>query len=331
MADTPRGGRYHHAIFDTATGDYRELKIQAMEVGRCWLSPKGEYYIRSGGCEFSVYDIENEKEIFKRVDFREQIQSAAVSPDGKTMIASMMKITKEKQGADTVEKHTPNGLKLWDITTEKEMPLAAKFQLVWHKQLLSDELLLVGHVPVKGNAEKVELGGSPDVGGPSITLYNWKTGKEVWTVQVPFRSPRGNSSDGQKWEAYPCLATSLNGKKLVVSDRTCRMALLDLPSGKWDRADSDTHPAPVEWASFSDDGKTITTASKLDIREWDARTGNLLAVYDAPISVRGRFAGATRDLLVWSQNDPDQKERNTGNTTLFTWNRKQKKKEWKLT
>jgi len=285
----PKGGL---TVFDADTGKPLDLPADTHD-GHLHFSADGRYLLVDNLSNAVVIDLTDKKLL---AELPSGLRVAEFSPDSKTLVGQWSERVSEKGEPLRLK----DRLGLWDVTTGKERSTPTVDGPVWHLGFVSADAVVIGHRSEKG--------------GAVLSRWDAKAGKRVWTTPVGF--------DATQQGLY-MLTVSPDGSRVVVTDRDGRMGLFDAAIGK--RLDDDSaHTGGVRWVALSADGKTATTVSDREIREWDAITGKMRSnVRPAEVS-QAQVAGACGGLLVWFERDYEKET-----TELIAWDRAKGKMSWR--
>ena len=205
-------------------------------------------------------------EVFVQLGHSDRVTSIAFSPDGKTFVSG---------SAD-------NTLKLWDVSTGKEIRTFRGH---------SGDVTSVAFSP----DGKIIISGSGGLFDNTLKLWDVSTGKEIRTF-------RGHSDD------VTSIAFSPDGKTFVSGSADNTLKLWDVSTGKEIRTFRG-HSGGVTSVAFSPDGKTFVSGSDDNtLKLWDVSTGKEIRTFkgnsdrvrsvafspDGKMIVSGSHDGTTR-------------------------------------
>lgn len=295
-------------VFDVSGDEPTEiLSTKSGNGDKVLLAPDGGRVFSTGGSVTSVIDPKTGETY---CTIATAISNAAFTPDGSKLIG--VPLTAEKNGNRTTWKAGP--LTVWDVATGEKLTAPDITGDVWQYTFHTADALFIGRSTKDG---------------PAVARWDMKTNKELWSAPLPFHLRQSDKlverSGVISIAAVPAFAVSPDGKRVAVSDRFCRIVLLDAATGKRADDDPNSHPAAVRWAGFSADGKAVTTATDHDVREWVAGTGEFKAAHPIPDTTQPGFVGATPALLVWRDWKGPGKPQE-----LIAWDRRTKKVAWRM-
>jgi len=266
-------------IWDLETGKkLQTLTGHTKEITSVSFSPDGKK-IASGSSDkaIKIWDAETGKELQTLTGHTEKITSVSFSQDGKKLLSS----SGDPGGDDEKEN---NHLKMWDLTTGKELVVLNKQKGSVYAATFSPD----GKKIASGNWDH------------SIKIWEAATGKELQTLtgHTYFVSSISFSPDGKKiasgswdksikiWEAatgkelqtltghtsVTSVSFSPDGKKIASGSNDKAIKIWDAEVGK-ELQTLTGHASSVANVSFSHNGKTITSGGHDGIKFWGPEIG----------------------------------------------------------
>ena len=238
------GGSDGIKIWDPEIGK----ELQTLTEHTSWVtsisfSPDGKK-IASGSDDKSIkiWDTETGKELQTLTGHTEEITSVSFSPDGKKLLSA----SGDPSGTD--KNKNANHLKIWDLSTGKELAILNKQKGSVYAATFSPD------------GKKIASGGSDDY---SIIIWDTETGKKLQTL-------KGHTI------FVTSVSFSPDGKKIASGSWDNSIKIWDAETGK-ELQTLKGHTSFINNISFSPDGKKIASGSNDKvIKIWDAVTGKQL-------------------------------------------------------
>jgi|GEM_PF-192098 len=311
IANSGRFGR-DIKIWDAATGkELQTLTGRTFGISSISFSPDGKKIaIGNDDKTITIWDAETSKELQTLTGHTEKINSVNFSPDGKRLLSS----SGERYGDDKNKDKDANHLKMWDLSTGKELiGFFNKQKGIVTTATFSPDGKKIASSSEEGNDENKIY---------SIKIWDAETGKEVQTLT-------GHSS------RVTSISFSPDGKKIASGDYNFTDKKIIYNIKIWNAETGKEvqtligHTEAVSSVSFSPDGKNIASGSyDKSIKIWDAETskelqtlkGHTEAVTSVSFSHNGKTitSGGRDGIKIWDTKTDKDLQTLTRHTSWVT-------------